>query len=180
MMGGNISIKSTYGQGSVFTVTVPIIPGCKDRIEEKIAISESRTIYAPDAKVLVVDDMEFNLKVACALLKMLDIRAQAADSGLTAIELIKKNDYDIVFMDHMMPDMDGIEATARIRAMGGKYEVLPIVALTANAVQGVREMFLANGFDDFLSKPVNIGELVRILENWLPAEKIREKVEVTN
>jgi len=180
MMGGSISFKSVYGQGSVFTVTVPIIPGCKERIEEKIAISESRTIHAPDAKVLVVDDMEFNLKVACALLKMLGIYAQTADSGLTAIELIKRNDYDIVFMDHMMPETDGIETTARIRAMGGKYEFLPIIALTANAVQGVREMFLANGFNDFLSKPVNTGELVRILENWLPAEKIREKVKVTN
>jgi CheY-like chemotaxis protein len=180
MMGGNISFKSVYGQGSIFTVTVPVIPGCKERMEEKIAISESRTIHAPDAKVLVVDDMEFNLKVACALLKMLGIQARTADSGLTAIELIERNDYDIVFMDHMMPEADGIETTAQIRAMGGKYETLPIIALTANAVQGVREMFLANGFDDFLSKPVNIGELVRILENWLPAEKIREKAEVMN
>jgi CheY-like chemotaxis protein len=156
---------------------VPVIPGCKNRIEEKIAMSESRTIYAPDAKVLVVDDAGFNLKVVCGLLKMLDIRAQRINSGSMAIELIKENDYDIVFMDHMMPEMDGIEATARIRAMGGKYEFLPIVALTANAVQGVREMFLANGFNDFLSKPVNTGELVRILENWLPPHKIQADAE---
>jgi CheY-like chemotaxis protein len=71
--------------------------------------------------------------------------------------------------------MDGIETTARIRAMGGKYEHIPIIALTANAIQGVREMFMANGFNDFLSKPVNTGELVRILENWLPADKILDK-----
>jgi CheY-like chemotaxis protein len=108
---------------------------------------------------------------------MLDIHAHPINSGLMAIELIKKRDYDIVFMDHMMPELDGIKTTARIREMGGKYEVLPIVALTANAIQGVREMFLANGFNDFLSKPVNTGELVRILENWLPPEKIREKDE---
>jgi CheY-like chemotaxis protein len=76
-----------------------------------------------------------------------------------------------------MPDMDGIETTARIRAMGGKYEFIPIVALTANAVEGVREMFLANGFNDFLSKPVNTGELVRVLENWLPPHKIQANAE---
>ncbi|MCL2718147.1 MAG: response regulator [Lachnospiraceae bacterium] len=180
MMGGNISFKSVYGQGSIFTVTVPIVPGCKNRIEEKIAISESRAIYAPDAKILVVDDIGSNLTVMCGLLKMLDIHAQRINSGFRAIELIKKNDYDIVFMDHMMPEMDGIEATARIRAMGGKYEFLPIIALTANAVQGVREMFLANGFNDFLSKPVNTGDLFRILENWLPPHKIQTKTEPAN
>jgi CheY-like chemotaxis protein len=73
--------------------------------------------------------------------------------------------------------MDGIETTARIRAMGGKYELLPIIALTANTIHGEREMFLANGFNDFLSKPVNIGELIRIIENWLPPEKIQANAE---
>jgi CheY-like chemotaxis protein len=146
-----------------------------ERIEEKIAISENQTIYAPDAKVLVVDDALFNLKVVCGLLNMLDIHSHPVKSGEKAIELIQKDDYDIIFMDHMMPDMDGIETTARIRAMGGKYELIPIIALTANAIQGVREMFLANGFNDFLSKPVNTGELVRILENWLPPQKIQAK-----
>jgi len=177
MMDGSISFKSVYGQGSVFTVTVPIIPGCKDRIEKKIAISESLTIHAPDAKVLVVDDIAFNLNVVCGFLKMLGIRAHRINSGLMAIELIEKNDYDIIFMDHIMPEMDGIETTARIRAMGCKYELLPIIALTASATQGEREMFLANGFNDFLSKPVGTGDLVRILENWLPPHKIQVKGE---
>ena len=177
MMDGSISFKSVYGQGSVFTATVPIIPGCKDRIEKKIAISESLTIHAPDAKVLVVDDIAFNLNVVCGFLKMLGIRAHRINSGLMAIELIEKNDYDIIFMDHIMPEMDGIETTARIRAMGCKYELLPIIALTASATQGEREMFLANGFNDFLSKPVGTGDLVRILENWLPPHKIQVKGE---
>ncbi|MCL2500309.1 MAG: response regulator [Defluviitaleaceae bacterium] len=175
MMGGTLSVKSVYGQGSVFTVTVPAVLGCMEKIEEKIAINESHTIHAPDAKVMVVDDTVFNLKVVCGFLGMLDINSFPVKSGEMAIELIQKDDYDIIFMDHMMPEMDGIETTARIRAMGGKYELLPIIALTANAIQGMREMFLANGFNDYLSKPVNTGELVRILENWLPPQKILTK-----
>ncbi|MCL2703162.1 MAG: response regulator [Defluviitaleaceae bacterium] len=180
MMGGSITFESEYGQGSTFTITIPIVIGSREQVDEKIVKKEHHTIYAPDAKVLVVDDNGFNLRVACGLLDMLGINAQAVNSGLVAIELIKKNDYDIVFMDHMMPEIDGIETTARIREMGGKYELLPIVALTANAVLGAREMFLANGFNDFSSKPVNTGELVRVLEKWLPPERIQKKTEPEN
>jgi len=83
-------------------------------------------------------------------------------------------------MDHLMPEMDGTETTAQIRAMGGKYEFIPIIAWTASVVKGMREMFLANGFNDFAHKPVNTGELVKILENWLPPQKIRESTEPAN
>ena len=172
IMGGSISLKSEYGRGSKFTVNIPIMTGSKERAEERLAVKEVHTISCPDAKILVVDDNEFNLKVACGLLNLLDVKAATAESGYRAIELVGQNDYDLVFMDHMMPEMDGVEATARMRKMGGKQELLPIVALTANAIQGAKEMFLANGFNDFISKPIDTQELIRVLETWLPPAKV--------
>jgi len=133
---------------------------------------KGRAFSAPDAKVLVTDDNEFNLRVATGLLGLMDITAETADSGAEAIGLIRQNDYDIVFMDHMMPEMDGEETVREIRA-SGEYNDLIIVALTANAVSGAREMFLENGFNDFISKPINIGELQDVLERHLPPGKVR-------
>jgi len=177
MMGGNITFKSEYGQGSVFTISIPAVIGSRERIENRSAETEAHSISAPDASILVVDDNEFNRRVASGLLGLMDIRAVTADSGFMAIDLVKQNDYDIVFMDHMMPEMDGVEATAQIRELGGKYGNLTIIALTANATQGAKEMFLENGFNDFISKPINTGELVRVLESWLPSEKIKVRTE---
>jgi signal transduction histidine kinase/DNA-binding response OmpR family regulator len=177
MMGGNIILESEYGQGTVFTITLPIAIGNKERIINQKADKKSHNIHAPDAKILVVDDNEFNLKVASGLLRLQGIEAVTVDSGARAIEEITEKSYDLVFMDHMMPEMDGIETTARLRKMGSenqKYEALPIIALTANAVFGAREMFLANGFNDFISKPIDTSELVRILKTWLPPEKVSE------
>jgi len=169
MMGGSISIESEYGKGSVFTITVPLIKGDGEKV--KIAAApKGKKIYAPNAKILVVDDSEFNLIVADGLLGLSNIKPKTASSGFTAIEMIQQIDFDIVFMDHMMPEMDGVETTARIRALGGKYEKLTIIALTANAVQGAKEFFLANGFNDFVSKPIDIRELVSAVERWLPKE----------
>ena len=176
MMGGSITLDSDYGHGTVFTITVPVVLGSREHIERKIAEKESHVISAPEASVLVVDDNEFNLKVACGLLGLVDIEAEMAVSGVQAIGMVKQKDYDIVFMDHMMPEMDGLEATAKIREMGGKYEHLPVIALTANAIQGAREMFLANGFNDFISKPIDSYELTRVLENWLPPEKVKVEI----
>jgi signal transduction histidine kinase/HPt (histidine-containing phosphotransfer) domain-containing protein len=172
LMGGSIELKSEYGEGTTFTIKIPIVEGNKEQFVKRKSANESHALHAPEAKVLVVDDNEFNRKVASGLLSLMDIEADSADSGFKALELVKKYNYDIVFMDHMMPEMDGMETTALIRKMGRKYENLPIIALTANAVQGAREMFLANGFNEFLSKPIDTGELVRILEDWLPLEKV--------
>jgi len=123
---------------------------------------------APDARILVVDDIETNLKVAEGLLLPYKIHVDTVLSGQDAIDAIERFQYDLVFMDHMMPEMDGVGATKIIREHGHK---LPIVALTANAVFGTREMFLENGFDDFLSKPVDISKMNLILERWIPKEK---------
>ncbi len=174
MMGGNISVDSEYGQGSVFTITIPIVVGNKDNFSILEEEKKSKTLNAPNANILVVDDNELNIKVACGLLGLSKINAKSASSGKEAIEMVKQGHFDIVFMDQMMPEMDGIEAVGIIRKLGGKYETIPIIALTANAIQGAKEMFLANGFNDFVSKPINLKELNNILKKWLPSEKVNE------
>jgi CheY-like chemotaxis protein/ferredoxin/HPt (histidine-containing phosphotransfer) domain-containing protein len=173
MMDGEISVESVYGQGSTFTIKIPIVKArCNPEKRRKDKHSKiEQTISAPTARVLVTDDNEFNLKVSSGLLELMDIKAETASSGFDAIKLIKQNDYDVVFMDHMMPDMDGVETVQKIRKMGGEYETIPIIALTANAIYGAKEMFLENGFNDFISKPIDTGELERLLRQWLPDEK---------
>ena len=173
MMNGEISIDSEYGSGTVVTISIPVIKGNPKNIRSINTADMEHAIFAPDAKVLITDDNVFNLKVAIGLLSMMDIKADAATSGDKAIELVKKNDYDIVFMDHMMPEKDGIETAHEIRRLGGKYENLTIVALTANVVKGAREMFLSNGFTDFLAKPINTTELREIVKTYLPPEIIK-------
>ena len=131
---------------------------------------------APDARVLVVDDIDTNLKVAEGLMKQFELQIDLRPGGLEAIEAVQHTDYDIVFMDHMMPGVDGIEAMKAIRALnGGRYKDLPIVILTANAIAGTREMFLDAGFDDFLSKPIDVSKLHHILEKWIPSNKQQAK-----
>jgi CheY-like chemotaxis protein len=107
------------------------------------------------------------LKVAEGLVLPYKARVDLALSGAEAIQAVKANNYDLVFMDHMMPEMDGVEATKCIR----EFSDVPIIALTANAVSGTKEMFLSNGFNDFLSKPINVAKLNAILEKWIPKEK---------
>ena len=172
MMDGEITVESEYGRGSVFTVTIPIVEGNPENIRANEPDRAELSIKAPDAKILVTDDNEFNLRVAIGLLRFMEIEAETAYSGDSAIKLVHENDYDIIFMDHMMPGKDGVETVKEIRALGGKYKDLKIIALTANAVTGAREMFLENGFDDFLSKPVNASELRDTVRRHLPTGKI--------
>jgi len=135
----------------------------------------------PHARLLVVDDIATNLKVAEGLLSPYKAKVDVCLGGAEAIELVKRNKYDLIFMDHMMPEMDGIEATAAIRKLetnedsrnDGKQ--IPIIALTANAVVGMREMFIENGFNDFISKPIDISKLDEILERWIGEKKITNK-----
>lgn len=128
---------------------------------------------APEAKLLIVDDHEMNLKVAKGLLAPLGVQIDTAENGKEAIDMVCRKDYDIVFMDHMMPVMDGVEATKAIRAMEDeKYQSLPIVALSANATIEARELFDANGFSDFVAKPIKLKELCGCIRNWLPEELV--------
>ncbi|MDR2403610.1 MAG: response regulator [Spirochaetaceae bacterium] len=126
----------------------------------------------PDVRILVVDDIATNLKVAEGLLAFYQPRVDCCLDGKQAVALVQNHDYDIIFMDHMMPGMDGIEATALIRALeGDRYRKMPIIALTANAIAGMKDMFLANGFNDYLTKPIEIAKLDEIIETWVPKEK---------
>ena len=134
---------------------------------------------APQAKVLVVDDINTNLKVANGLLLPYKMQVELCNSGAEAIEAIKSKNYDLVFMDHMMPEMDGIEATAFIRAQEAEYfKTLPIIALTANVVFGMKEMFIEKGFNDLLAKPIDISKLDKMLDRWIPKEKKENKIEI--
>ena len=129
---------------------------------------------APDAKILVVDDNEVNLTVCIGLLKPLHVQTDTALSGAEAIEKISSQMYDLVFMDHMMPMMDGIETTHIIRRMHPEYDDVPIIALTANAMENAKGMFLVEGMNDFMPKPIEFALLLQMLKNWLPKEKIIE------
>ena len=130
------------------------------------------TFTAPEAKVLIVDDNKINLTVAKGLIEPLNMHTDLAESAAEAIALVKKNKYDIIFMDHMMPEVDGIECTHIIRRMFPDYDNIPIIALTANAVGGVKEMFIQEGMNDFIPKPIEIVTIVSKIRSWLPQEKI--------
>ncbi|MDR1176573.1 MAG: response regulator [Treponema sp.] len=127
---------------------------------------------APEVRVLIVDDIMTNLKVAQGLLSAYRMQVDICDNGRSSISKIKDKRYDLVFMDHMMPGMDGIEALAHIRALEGEYfKQVPIIALTANALSGMEEMFLSRGFNDYLAKPIEISKLNALMEKWIPIEK---------
>ena len=169
MMGGTLSAESTYGQGSTFTVVLEKKLGDASALEREH--SARRTAYVPGIKMLIVDDNEINLSVAEGLLSGLyGFSCDLALSGAEAVEKVRQTDYTLIFMDHMMPEMDGVETTKRIRQMGGKWAAVPIIALTANAVKGVRETMLEAGIDDYLTKPIEIDELALMLEKWIPDE----------
>jgi len=133
---------------------------------------ESRTFVTSDVRVLIVDDISVNLMVAEGLMAAYMMQIDTCTNGRAAIEKIKNTKYDIVFMDHMMPELDGIETTKIIRKIPGEYfATLPIIALTANAISGVRNMFLQNGMNDLLTKPIELPKLNEILDKWLPSSK---------
>lgn len=176
-MGGKIQVSSVYGKGSVFTAILPqkiinSLPigdfrALNENIEDE---SYTESFMAPDAKVLVVDDHEMNLLVMENLLKATKVQVITCSSGKECIELMMNNTYDVVFLDHMMPEMNGIETLDCIIKNDLKKNA-KIVALTANAIVGVKEMYISKGFDDYLSKPIDIGMLEKLLRRFIPKAK---------
>ena len=127
--------------------------------------------------ILLVDDVQMNLDAACALLESTKIQVETALSGKQALEMVQKKKYHMILMDHMMPEMDGIEITEKIRALAHEkndpyYTHLPILALTANAMVGMKETFIRSGMQDFISKPIDINTLDLTIKKWLPKELI--------
>ena len=184
MMGGVIEVESEYGKGSrfFFTIEQTIIDptpvsavnynGQKDNVTEK----EAECLFiAPEAHILLVDDNELNLVVAKELLKPLRMQIDTAENGLQAVKMVRDSQYDLVLMDHMMPVMDGIEAAKAIRALPEeKYQKLPIIALTANAMVDARKEFLNAGMNGFVAKPIDFTRICNQLKLWLPKDLVRD------
>lgn len=135
--------------------------------------SDESVFVAPKAQILVVDDNTVNLSVVKGLLSPLQMQVDTANSGWEALEKISVLDYDLIFMDHMMPEMDGVETTRRIRKEHSNYAKIPIIALTANAVSGTKEILLESGMNDFVAKPIEYNVIVSKIKQWLPQEKIK-------
>jgi len=171
----------TYQDVSNISAPVFCIPvanflnGVTDKLINNFDSIDKMTFMAPDVKVLIVDDLRTNLIVTEGLLLPYEMQVDLCKSGAEALVAVNSKQYDLVLMDHFMPVMDGIEATTRIRALGSNgdmyYKKLPIIAMTANTVTGMREMFLDNDFSDFISKPIDTITLDGILEKWIPESK---------
>lgn len=151
----------------------------REKLTENVAASEVLNFMAPEAKILLVDDNAMNLKVASGLLAPLQMQIDTAENGKQAVEMVEKKDYDIVLMDHMMPIMDGIEATKHIRAMSDerKRDVV-IIALTADAMAGAKDTFVAAGMNDFVAKPIELKDICAKLRMYLPEEKVVKTKEI--
>lgn len=186
MMGSKLQVESVYGQGSkfFFDLKQEIIDDTplgdfESRIKNLgIQYSYSRSFVAPEARILVVDDNVMNRKVFAALLKPTKINVEEAESGYDAVEMCAASHFDMIFMDHMMPGMDGIEAFHTIRENKDSPCInTPVIILTANAVAGAKEKYLKEGFDGFLSKPVVSEKLEAMIKNLLPENMMQEAPE---
>ena len=180
LMHGEIRVESTYGAGSCFTVSLPqqIVDNSPlGRIGEyhsTVKTGYHESFHAPATEILVVDDVEMNLLLVRNLLKQTQIQIDTALSGEQCLKMCSRKHYDVIFMDHMMPEMDGIETLARMKKMlDSPNKNTPVIMLTANALTGMREEYLRQGFQDYISKPIQGGRLESLLLKYLPGDKVR-------
>lgn len=180
MMWGSLKVKSVYGEGSTFSAAIPqkvvrkeAIGDFKKQVEQSVQSHATyrESFQAPDAKILVVDDNGMNLTVVKGLLKQTKVQIDTAMSGMECLQKLRKNQYHAILLDHMMPKMDGVE-TLNYMKEEGLVKDMPVIALTANAVSGAREMYMDYGFQDYLSKPIAGTSLEKTLIRWLPQELV--------
>ena len=185
LMKGDLQVSSMYEIGSVFTFTVTqevksykkmcifddyVKPA--DVSMEFYGLNENASFTAVNTRVLIVDDIELNLKIAAGLLRPYKMTLDLCSNGADAIEAMKNRDYDIIFMDHLMPVMDGLETIAKIREMDSEdSKNVTVIALTANVDQNSKDFYLENGFDDLLPKPIDVHQLNAMIEKWIPEER---------
>jgi CheY-like chemotaxis protein len=181
MMNGDITVDSVYGEGSTFHVSLHQKATDGECIGEELAkeleafryiqgdsVEMENTVRYRDKKILIVDDNLVNLHVAKGIMDPYEMDIDLAENGRQAVEMVKQKEYDLIFMDHMMPELDGVDTTELIRNLdGSRFKNVPIVALTADAVKGTKEMLLKAGMQDYLAKPINGTELRQVLEKWL-------------
>lgn len=182
MMNGDIRVESEYGQGSTFTVTLPqkiVSCGAVGEIQTRFGTQNhsagayEETFRAPEARILIVDDTPMNLTVAIGLLKNTGMNIDTADGGEEALALTRTTAYDLILMDQRMPRMDGVETLHRIRAQAeGVNRDTPVVCLTADAIIGAKERYMAEGFTDYLTKPIDSQALEQMMTRYLPREKV--------
>ncbi|MCQ2978895.1 MAG: ATP-binding protein [Clostridia bacterium] len=180
LMGSELKVISEYGKGSIFSFTLKqdiVNPNPIGDITKFVSSGQKAKQYiqkftAPNANILIVDDVDMNLKVSLGLLKPLQMNIETAMSGEEAFEKCKNTMYDLIFMDYMMPRMNGIDATLLIRKELPLYANVPIVALTADAVTGANQKFIEAGMQDYVTKPINVEKIEKVLEKFLPKDKI--------
>jgi len=186
-MNGTLTVDSVYGEGSTFTISLPqkvigeeCIGDFKEKYKKYMQARQhyQKSFVAPKAQILVVDDNEMNLFVVKNLLKKTLVQITEAKSGSECLEQIRQTKFDVVLLDHMMPGMDGIETLKHAKEMpDNKCSETPFIVLTANAILGAREMYINEGFHDYLSKPIDGMELEAILQKYIPDELIEEAAE---
>ena len=186
-MNGFVRVESTYGQGSTFSVSLPqtVIDDAPigDFASASVGLNDNKkndeiAFNAPDARILIVDDNKVNLVVAKGLIKETQIQVDTVLSGVEALEKIKENRYHIILLDHMMPVMDGMETLMRMREQEENASAdAAVIALTANAISGSRERYMAAGFVDYLSKPINVQRYKEMIRKYLPEELVHVEEE---
>ncbi len=183
LMNGEIEVESEYGEGTTFTIRICQKVIDKQKLSTYVLtqvpqeMTDHVRFYAPAASVLIVDDNAVNLRIFSGLLKHYQIEADMADSGPEAIKKAWDKHYDVIYMDHMMPEMDGVEAQQKIRLIDDYYKTSPIIAVSANAIRGVKDKYLEAGFNDYLSKPIEVINLEESLKTFLRADMIIEETE---
>lgn len=186
LMGSRLEVESTYGSGSCFHFNVRqkvLNWDTMGNFEESYRRTqaechrEGSSFVAPEARIMVVDDTDMNLTVIKGLLKRTQIHVDTAISGYECLEMAKSTVYDAIFLDHRMPGMDGIETLAELKKLTDSLNTdTPVIALTANAVAGARELYRQAGFDDYMTKPIDTRRLEECLLSFLPAEKVQQEV----